>query len=758
MQSVTIPEQIAGGMDQRWYPSPNSATLVRNFRAESSGGWRNDRGWEPLIPYPSPFVLTGAELLDLYQPVRFLSVLQRHSNGEEYYLQERNGVLFYEFGNIGTALSRKIILDSGRNLPRSDDPGTQAVPYGRFIGLFNGTDKALKFFGRDVTTQFGFYQLPPSPTIIDVQTDYNSTIAPAAPVGSATNNNLDGIAVQFEISDRIGLGNPTSGAVNTFSYKQSYVTDTGSESPLSTASTIGWTIPAGDSTIPLAFANQKKYGVMLTGLDPGPAGTVARRIYRTKNKKDGLTGAGDVFFLVQQIDENNSTSFLDVAPDNQLVQAAPSVNDSITISTSYKYGAAWNSSFWLAGGESTPTRIIYSAQGLPEQFAGSDFFDVGVRDGGHITALYPYYDVLLVFRERSIDAVFTNSAGDGFTCTTIKKDCGTTSTNSIRLIPGVGIMFLNKDGFWLLNGGLRGGASIDIQNVSQTFEKEIGTLSKNALARAVAAYSEREQEYWCIYPVDGETECSRGASYNIINRQWSIRAAGPDQEVLAPPAAWKFSQIACDAAGYFILGTRPQHNITFPFLSNAYPGLGLQVWSGRSASGDDVAIAVDGQGNFILTPTAHAPAASTWQSTWQDFGDDSVKKRVLTVEMDAITEGNNPILLEWASDWSYDWQAAGTVPLQVADTSGTPFEAATYFPPLVSPPPTSRQGNSAVWDTSKWEEPRVTRLRWDVNTGLVSWFAFRIVSSNHMQIVKYQINVIGSTVKTPNTRMPGAGS
>jgi hypothetical protein len=62
-----------------------------------------------------------------------------------------------------------------------------------------------------------------------------------------------------------------------------------------------------------------------------------------------------------------------------------------------------------------------------------------------------------------------------------------------------------------------------------------------------------------------------------------------------------------------------------------------------------------------------------------------------------------------------------------------------------------------VWDSSKWEEPRVTRLRWDVNTGLVSWFAFRIISSNHMQIVKYQINVVGSTVKTPNTRAPGAG-
>lgn len=758
MQSVTIPEQVVGGMDQRWFPSPNSATLVRNFRAEPSGGWRSDRGWEPLIPYPSPWNPTVAEVRDLYQPVRFLSVLQRHSNGEEYYLQERNGILFYEFGNTGLASTNKIILDSERNLPRSDDPGTQAVPYGRFIGIFNGYDRALKFWGRDVTTQFGFYQLPPSPTILDVQTDYNSTIPPAANTGSPTNNNLDGIAVQFEISDRLGLGDPTSGAVNTFSYRLSYVTDTGSESPLSAPATIGWTLPITGESSPFAVANQKKYGVMLTGLDPGPAGTVARRLYRTKNKKDGLTGAGDVFYLVQQIDENNSTSYLDVAPDNQLVSPAPSVNDSVTISTTYKYGAAWNSSFWLAGGESTPTRIIYSLQGLPEQFPAFNFFDVGVRDGGHITALYPYYDVLLVFRERSIDAVFTNATGDGFTCTTIKKDCGTTSTNSIKLIPGVGIMFLNKDGFWLIKGGLRGGASIDIENVTQTFEKEMGTLSKNALPRAVAAYSDREKEYWCLYPVDGETECSRGASYNIVNGKWSVRAAGPDQEALELDASWKFSQIACDAAGYFILGTRPTLAVTFPQFSRAYPGLGLQVWSGRNASGDDITITLDPQGAYTLTPVAHALAASTWQSTWQDFGDDSVKKRILAVEMDVITEGNNPIELQWSSDWSYNWASAGNVPLQVGEVSGTTLEAATYSPAIVGPPATSRQGNPAVWDTSKWEEPRVTRLRWDVNTGLVSWFAFRIVSSNHMQIVKYQINVVGSTVKTPNTRMPGAGS
>lgn len=747
MDSNTLPEAIAGGVDQRYFPGPNAAELVRNYRYDPNGGWRNDRGWEPLIPYPSPFVLTLSQITDLYQPCRFLTVVQRHQGSEEYYLQERGGNLFYEFGNQGTATTNKIILDKDRNIPRSDDPGTQAVPYGRFVALLNGYDNMLKFWGRERTTQFGFYQTPPAPTIIEMQMDYN-TSETNPPNGDPINNELSGIALQFPAKSPLGLGSPTGGAINTYSYRQTYVTDTGSESPLSPISSVSWTIPDGDSDS--AKANQRKYGVMLVGLDPGPDGTVARRIYRTKNKKDGIEGNGDIFYFVAQIDENNSTSYIDVTPDNQLTIQAPSITDSVTISTTYKYGASWNGCFWLAGGESTPTRIIYSVQGLPEQFPGFNFFDVGVRDGGHITALYPYYDVLLVFRERSIDAIFTNSTGDGFTCTTIKKDCGTTATNTIKLIPGYGIMFLNKDGFWMIKGGMRGGAELSVSSMSQTIEKEMGSLSKNALQRASAAYSDREKEYWCIYPVDGDTECTRGACWNIVNEQWSFRAAGPDQD---DAHQWKFSQIATDQSGYFILGTRP--TFASPTQNSvAYPGLGLQAWSGRKFWGDDFTI-VFAQNQYTLTRVPHPQGESEWTSTWYDFGDDSIKKRILSIEMEVITEGNNPIELQWAQDWAYTFKSAGNVPIQVGDYLGSKSEQATYSPAGVN---TWKQTNIATWNASNWEEPRVTRLRWDVNTGLVSHFQFKVLSSNHMQIVRYQINYVGGTVKTPNVRSPGAKS
>ena len=750
MKSSTNPDKIAGGVDQRYFPVANSALDIHNFRYSPDGGWRNDRGWEPLIA-DQDLILTTAEFNALVAPCRFLQTWTRHGGSEEYYVQERNGELFYEFGNMGTATSRKHTLATGRHIPRSDEPGTQMIPYGRFAFILNGHDQMLKWYGRDKVEPFGFILNPPSPQIPAVQVDYYARQLPvhADPnysLGDNKNNALNGIAVQFYASDYLGLGDPAKGSVNFYSWRVSYITDTGSESPMSEPVNASWTLLT-DATAPgetpetrviNADGNARKYGVLLTGLEPGPDGTVARRIYRTKNKKDGLTGAGDIYYYVTQIDDNTTTQYLDAIPDNELVNPAPSVSDSVAISSSYKYGATWNGSTWLAGGDVLPTRLIYSKQGLPEQFGAFDFFDVGVREGGAITALFPYYDVLLVFRENAIDAVFTGT--NGYTCTTINQTIGTLATGSIVLIPTVGVMFMNKDGFYIVSGGLRGGASLQVSPASIMTEKEMARVNVNALCRASATYSDKEKEYWCMYPVDGNTENTHGMVYNNVTNQWAFRGDTGDTSL----TEWPISRLAVDSSGWILLGLIPAVN---PIAKTIYPGVGIQVWSARNALGDTFTWTYDIQkAEYTLVASPNPITNCIWQSAWDDYGDDSVKKRILTVELDVLTEGDNAIELQWAQDYSTDFKSAGLVKPQIGDYLGSTVTDPTY----------DSGSNIAKWDSSKWQDYKVTRMRWDVNTGLVSHFSFRIITTNVVQIVRYQTNVIVGTVKTPNTKAPGA--
>jgi len=732
MQSSTQPDVIAGGVDQRTYPAPNTAAEVLNFRYHSAGGWRNDRGWEPMIKYPSPFTFPdAASLADALAPCRFLNNWTRHAGSEEYAVQERNGNLFYEFGNKGITASGKRTLATGRHNPRSDEVGTQMIPYGRFALFINGHDRMIKWWGRKLVEQFGFTSLPPAPSPARVQVDYN--LQNGVGTGDGRFNHSTGIALAFSAGSMFGLGDPAQGSVNNYSYRVSYITNTGSESPLSDAADIGWTLLTGGGV--LAVANARKYGVLLTGLEPGPSGTVARNIYRTRNKKDGIAGAGDIYYFCKRLNDNTSTTYLDHISDAQLVSEAPNLTDSVAISSTFKYGAAWNGLMWLAGGDTTPTLLRYSKSGLPEQFGAFDYFDLGVRDGGAITALFPFYNVLLVFREKAIDAVSITESG--FSCTTIKQSIGTIATESIRLVPDAGVIFLNKNGFYLITGGLQGGATFDVNLISSTIEEELGRVSVNSLCRATAVYSDREKEYWCHYPVDGGTENTRGAVFNTLTKSWSFRGSSLSDEV----HDWRFTKLAIDNSGWIIMGTLPSTSTNF------YPGFNLQIWSARRSMGDDMPFTTSVQNVTTVVPVAHGVDNCIWQSTWNDFGDDSVKKRVISIELDSLTEGNATVELQWAMDYDLsNWKSAGFVQRQRGEVVNTTAADPTF----------DTGGNIAVWDTSKWQNHKVTRFRWDVNTGLVSHFAFRIITNNVVQVIKFQTNFIVGQVKSINTLAPGA--
>jgi hypothetical protein len=746
----------ARGVDQRYKANPNAASNIEgHFHPDpNGGGWINDRGIEPLIPLNTTITIPTADITKTLQPVRFLSVISRHQGAETYYLYEQTGDLKYDMGNKGTTagVRQTSVLSSGRKIPKPDDCGTQITTYGRFNLIVNGYDKMIKWWGREAYSDFGFISPTPSPTIADVDTAYivyYDGLLPEQKVELLTPGNT---CIRFPKTSYQGLGTTTKGDVNRYDYKISFITDTGSESPLSDSATVSWTISSesaagapftGAYRPSQAFYAEGKYGVLLTDFPIGPKGTVARRLYRTKNRKDGLTGAGEIYYLVDQIDNNSQNHFTDVIPDQDLTTLAPSVTDSVTISSQWKHCATWNNSMWLGGGEQNPYGIIYSKTGLPEQFGLVDYFDVGLREGGAITGLVPFYDVLLVFRERAIE-IITVSGNGQFVISTLDANIGTTATNTIKLVAGYGVMFLSKDGVFAITGSVRGGSVYKVVKMSQVIEKEMGRISISALPRATATYSEREKEYWVHYPVDGDTENSRGSVFHVMNEQWSFRWA---DGLYSNGNGMPFSCLATDPNGWIIIGLIPNIGPDIQSRRGA-PGIGLQVWSASRFGGQYLSNPVVNQSNTTFNINYIAKEKDVWESVWTDFGDDTKKKRVMSVELEVITTGNNPITLDWVTDWGYTYTSSGTqIPLR-PETIETAFSEPVYQ--------SGTELNAATWDKSKWSQTQVTRIRWDIGTSLCSSFKFRLSSANLLQILSYQIEVVGSQNKTLNQK--GASS
>jgi len=748
MKSSSTGDRIAGGVDQRYEAPTETASSISNMRRDDVGyGWLNDRGWEHECKPNANHSLSNTSTLT--QDKSRVYVWNRHRGSEIYKVYKTSdGILKYEHGNtygLGSATFPffRTLNFTPRVSNKSDDPDEQYTPFGRFLSIVNGKDLPLKWWGRERCFPFGFTEPTPPLQLTEPDPDYyTGTCDLDADPPTSTYNPPKGGKVSMGFTSNTsggGLGEFGDNKSNHYQYKVSFISDTGSESPLSTVTSVRWSNTAA--------TENTTFGVFIDKVPTGPPGTSARRIYRTKSLGDLRNDARDQqFYLVRQIDDNCTINHLDVMPDDLLTIGAPSRFASSVISTSYRFSSNWDNRMWLAGGQGTDTRLIYSDQGLPEQFGTFNYFDVGNRAGGAITQIFPYYDNLLVFRERAIDVV--RPAGNGtYVCTRLSGDVGTTASNTITNVEGLGVFFISYDGIYVFEGGTVGGSQVRLTRVSDSIMKEMKRISKSSLAMATASYSHKEKEWWCFYPVDGNTENTRSVVYHTQGNVWSLR-----NDVDETRSDFEVNSIATLPDGRFIAAFRNQISINTPVVNDTRVSPGtLCVWAGkrRGVPAQNYRFA-DGQ--FSVLPATEASAlTSEWTAAWEDFGDDSIKKRVLSVEVEVLSAGTNGIDLLYAQDYRDDYTAAGSQPTTVAEQFGTTKMDAIYG-----------GANLDTFDKTvltlgpnagtPWGQRRTTRVRWDVNTGLVSWFTFKLRSSNMFQVVSYQIELVGGERKTINIR------
>lgn len=725
-------------IDQRWKKSVGAAEKIQNARIDPSGdGYLFDRGLEPWKDFSEQDILESETSPYLDSKVDSQFIWTKQSTGQVYHIIEQNGELYYLWGNNGSPASAsdfwkdKVTIATGRRLRKVNDAGTQYVPYGDRLLILNGYDKPIWFYGDNRWRDFGFSIGAPEPEVVDVDITYG-----------ATQDLTDGIPRPTFASTRpIGLGDTENGDRNTFSYRMSYVSDTGSESPLGNPIYVDWT---NDATY---FA---KRGIFLIDVPTGKKGIVARRIYRTKNMRSLSSGVDQLYYLVKQIDDNSTTQFIDVVPDSALVTPAPALTESETVSSTYGFGETWNNRLWLGGGSNHPTRIIYSSNGLPEQFGTFNYFDVGSTNGGHITGLYAYYNNLLVFRESAIDII--RQSASGFTISQITPDIGTTASNTICLVPQLGVVFLSRDGIYVATGGLDGGSTVSVVKISDPISRTINSINVSALPSCCAAYSKKEKEYWLHYVRKGKTIPTRGIVIHTYDKSFSLRGANDKSNEYL----WAFTTIQVDPAGNFIFGTQPDWRLSgspsTPTTTNAVGSLvGLQVWSGAhywgktltasSASGDP--------SERTYTGKLGSLQENVWESNWINFGDSSDKHRVFSVEVEMVTYGDNLVELDWGFDYDVVWNPAGGQKIAKPETLFTSNED-----PVFGPSNTSVTKSPFTIGTDALRGGRVVTIRWDVNTKLVENFRFRIkqTEGKPFHMLGFNINYGTSDITALNQR------
>lgn len=572
---------------------------------------------------------------------------------------------------------------TGRAPLKPGMPGTSWASFGDICVAVNGIDAPLKIWPRYSTAflrtePFGIMRRPGAPIPLfpargDMGTVAASTLTYAASLGTTDVTVAYPADTTVKGSNLIGLGDPVFDHPSTYRYAYTWVTDTGSESPLSDVSAaVNWLNGISDQAY--------RYGIVLTNIEPGPPGTVKRRVFRSRNIKQGQTEDPDLFFLTE-IPNNFETAFGDHIPDSNLGTLAPTNDDAYPLPPQCRLIAAHMGRCWLV---SQDYLILWSHVNQPEQFGLADYVDVGSRAGGRITGLVPYNDMLVVLRENAIDAVVTDVNGV-IRAVPLTSQLGSRAPHGALVTSDWGLLLAANDGIYQMQGNLRGGGQVHFQKLSTHIEPIWSRVNTIGMAACWAFYN----------PTDREVS-------------WSI----PDQ---GQPTPLTHLVLHLD------LGERPP---SFSLRKNTEQSVGVTNPEGTVTLGNSGTGKTSAELYSVNLWGAYPPRdIGTWESTDLTLdGDPDKVKVVRSVTLSMDTDGATAITLSAYPD--YGWVAADTA------ASGTYVYDRTRF---------SIYG-TAVQGTDTYGKTGITQVRFDLNNMWCRYFRFKIQSASIFGIHGYTVH------------------
>lgn len=306
-------------------------------------------------------------------------------------------------------------------------------------------------------------------------------------------------------------------------YKVTFVNERGHESDPSDASPVtrglnGTGEPNHHGKIMLALSVPR-----------GPSECVARRIYRTRNLfspkgKNLSRGKAERYYFLKEIQDNMTEKWVDHIPDSSLGSLL-STRQTGPFPTNARFIASFKNTMFVSG--ETDNQIRFSLPNFPETFPTRNKINISDSDGGPVTGIRATKNALVVFKARGIYLI-KGDANKGFFAQTLTQDVGMIAPNSVREVPGLGLMFLSDKGIYLLEGALENTGTItNIVKVSTEIPDIVQTINSSASVRSVGILNEADNEYWLAVPTNGSTVNNLLLVYHYLAGSWSTRKNFP---------------------------------------------------------------------------------------------------------------------------------------------------------------------------------------------------------------------------------------
>jgi len=494
-------------MDERWSPDPAGADRIENMHFGAAGAWCTAGGFAPAFT-------AEAQL----GPIFSIHWFAQHQGGRQWVVFERKTGTTLDARYVDFAADSSVSIQGGRTLVNGPWGGTTYFEIGNWLYLINGYDRAVRWNG-DELVDVGFSSAPPPPTLSPSgydQADADYSGAQAI---------YDSANFQRGVGQRATGSEPVRWA---YGYAITWVNDLGQESPPS----------------PIVFLEDENPGEPSGGGPPptppikgrrsvllhspaAPANVRGTRVYRTADVS-GVSTVGQQGFALYFHSEYAAAevSINDDTPDAEL--GAEFDPDSVGIwPQSARYAQTFKGTLFVDGGTEAPSRVRFSAAGLPEQMPEINHLTVGDATTGPIMGLKSTHNALVVFKRRGIYLV--KGRNPSFLVETLTEDVGCAAPRSIVEVPGVGTMFISDDGPYILEGALENtGTPTRLAYLGAPIAKTWRTrVNTKALLSCRATRHMRDREVWLQVPADGQDRPSLGLVYHYTASGWSLRVGYP---------------------------------------------------------------------------------------------------------------------------------------------------------------------------------------------------------------------------------------